>query len=423
MNADSAVDGGKAHGLLAKVQTLSLLYVAVFVTRIGFGTMIPLFPVYLQVSPAIRGGVLALYPAFEGVSAIPVGTYVDRRGRRRTFLIGMFLISLFTFFIGLTNDVFPVATAHGLSGLAAGMVTISSLTMITDLTVEKNRGTGMGAFDLANLAGYGIGIVLGYFFRGQFAANLGDGFLIVAGIFAAAALLTFPLLREPPHSSHGHLSLKEMFYSLTGEIIAIFPIWFAITVTTGFYFYLPSIVPQSVDASNSAGLIVVGVGVLGVGAVFFGRISDIIGRTKTVAIGAAGEIVFLLLFPNLFEELIKVPKGQAWNVTLQQIGPVGPIAGIFFFLGAALVPSILAFVGDKAHKDYRGSAMGLYNIMLSTGIAVGNLLAGVGAQLGGVQAMFYMAAIIFAGLSLTSGLLLYHDHKRGSVGAAKLMAR
>src|SRR5206468_8574257 len=135
----------------------------------------------------------------------------------------------------------------------------------------------------------------------------------------------------------------------------------------------PALVPANVDPGNSASLIVIGVGVLGAGALLFGRVSDINGRTKTVAIGAAGEVVFLLLFPNLFEELIRVPKDQAWDVTLKQIGPLGPIAGVFFFLGSALVPSILAFVGDKAHKDYRGSAMGLYNIMLSSGIAVGNV--------------------------------------------------
>jgi MFS family permease len=369
-----------------------------------------MFPVYLKVDPAVRGAVLALYPAVEGVSALPIGAYVDRRGRRRAFIFGMFLISVFTFVIGLTNDVFPVAAAHGLSGLAAGMVTISSLTMITDLTVEKNRGTGMGAFDLANLAGYGVGIVLGYFFRTLFAASLGDGFLIVAGIFAAAAFFTFPLLREPAHSSRRQLSLKEMYYNLTGDIIAIFPIWFSITIITGFYFYLPALVPQNVDPGNSAGLIVIGVGVLGAGAVIFGRISDTIGRTKTVAIGAVGEIGFLLLFPNLFEGLVRIPKGQSWIVSLQQIGPLGPISGIFFFLGSALVPSILAFVGDKANKDYRGSAMGLYNIMLSSGIAVGNVLAGIGAQLGGVEAAFYMAAIIFTGLTLTSGYLLQKQH-------------
>jgi len=53
--------------------------------------------------------------------------------------------------------------------------------------------------------------------------------------------------------------------------------------------------------------------------------------------------------------------------------------------------------------------MGLYSLMLSGGIAVGLLLAGIADDLGGVQAVFYSAAIIFSGLSLTSAYLLYRN--------------
>jgi hypothetical protein len=47
--------------------------------------------------------------------------------------------------------------------------------------------------------------------------------------------------------------------------------------------------------------------------------------------------------------------------------------------------------------------------MLSAGIASGLVLAGIADDLGGVQAVFYSAAIIFSGLSLTSGYLLYRN--------------
>src|SRR5206468_12722232 len=81
-------------------------------------------------------------------------------------------------------------------------------------------------------------------------------------------------------------------------------------------------------------------------------------------------------------------------------------SGILFFFGTALVPSMLAFVGDKASHDLRGSAMGLYSFMLSIGMAVGTILAGIFADVGGVQAVFFLGAAIFSGMSLTTGLLL-----------------
>ena len=91
------------------------------------------------------------------------------------------------------------------------------------------------------------------------------------------------------------------------------------------------------------------------------------------------------------------------------VGPIAILAAVLFFLGSALVPSILAFIGDNAAKEFRGSAMGLYSLMLSAGIAAGLVLAGIADDLGGVQAVFYSAAIIFSGLSLTSGYLLYRN--------------
>jgi predicted MFS family arabinose efflux permease len=50
--------------------------------------------------------------------------------------------------------------------------------------------------------------------------------------------------------------------------------------------------------------------------------------------------------------------------------------------------------------------MGLYSLMLSGGIALGTVLAGISDDLGGVQAVFYSAAVIFGVLGLTSAWLL-----------------
>ena len=44
-------------------------------------------------------------------------------------------------------------------GFSAAAVTVSTLTMITDLTKKSYRGAGMGIFDLANIGGYAGGIL------------------------------------------------------------------------------------------------------------------------------------------------------------------------------------------------------------------------------------------------------------------------
>jgi MFS family permease len=401
----------KAPSWLGKLETLSLLYVSVFLTRIGFGSILIIFPIYLNIAQSmssLAGIVIALYPAVEGFSALPVGTFVDLRGRRKAFVAGMAMISILTFLIGLSNNLVLVGGAHALEGLAAAMVTVASLTMITDLTVEKNRGAGMGGFDLANLAGYGAGIFLGVAFSHVFASNLGYSFLVVSAVMGASAIFVYFALHEPPHSSKEQRNLKGIYETLTGDVIGILPVWFSLTIVLGFFLFLPRLVKNAgvTDLTQSAPLILLALVVLGAGSVLFGRLSDKIGRMKTMQIGALGELGFLLVLPDLFQRLIVIPPGTPWIDSYYMVGPIIIVGGVLFFLGSALIPSILAYIGDKAAKEFRGSAMGLYSLMLSGGIATGTVLAGISDDLGGVQAVFYSAAVIFAGLGLTSAWLL-----------------
>src|SRR5256712_10468987 len=174
------------------------------------------------------------------------------------------------------------------------MVTVASLTMITDLTVVTNRGVGMGGFDLANLGGYGVGIVLGVAFSSVFAADLGASFLVVSAILGVSAVTVYFILREPVHITQARRSLKEMYSSLTSDVAAILPVWFALTVVLGVYIFLPRLAARmgKTDLSPAALPILLGLVLLGAGALFFRRVSDKKWRAQTQGPGAIGGIKF-----------------------------------------------------------------------------------------------------------------------------------
>src|SRR5947209_18096865 len=85
------------------------LYLAVFLTRIGFGSVTILFPLYLPAGAFQVGLILALYPIAEAVSAMPVGRLADRIRRRKLHLTGMTLITVLTAAIGFTRNLLNVS--------------------------------------------------------------------------------------------------------------------------------------------------------------------------------------------------------------------------------------------------------------------------------------------------------------------------
>ena len=152
----------------------------------------------------------------------------------------------------------------------------------------------------------------------------------------------------------------------------------------------------------TAGLLVAGVLVVGAGAVGFGALSDRVGRGRVLVIGVVG----------LFGLLISL--GLSFDGGVQSLYRSLPALGIFALMTSALVPTILATVGDRAVFERRGSAMGLYSVMLSGGSAIGTLAAGFAHSAAGLGGIFSAAIAIFSIACLASLGLWLRARSRGS---------
>ncbi len=364
---------------------LAVLYLAMLVSRIGFGVIIIIFPFYISGSSDIAVAVaLALYPILEAATALPIGRFCDTRGRKWIFVGSLGLIALLMATIGLTKNIYAVGSIHALMGVGAAGVTVSTLTMVTDLTGEGNRGAGMGAFDFMNVGGYAIGLVLGSRLYSDFSADLSMAFFITSLTLAAAFVIAILILKEPPHLTRGRDMSLNPLKALDAHAKAILPIWLGVTVMLGIVFFLPRAFERAgIGGSMTAGILVAGVLVIGMGSVGFGALSDVIGRMKVLLIGVAG------LFGLLVSLALSISGG------LEGLLRHFPEIGIFALATSALVPTILATAGDRAIQERRGSAMGLYSVMLSGGTAVGTLIAGIVHRSSGLPGIFVAATVIF----------------------------
>ena len=366
------------------------LYTAVFLTRIGFGSVTIIFPLYLPAGAFQVGLILALYPIAEACSAIPVGRLADRVSRKKLHVAGMMLITVLTAAIGFTRNLLNVSILHAFMGISAATAAVTSLTLLGDATKQTNRGKRMGGFDLANLGGYGLGFGLGSLLVTVF-TNLSYAFWVTSGIFLVTSIMAMRFLVEPVKIAEIRLTMVRP-RRIGARIRPVLPVWIAQTIILGMYFLLPKAFKDTPNFVLTRDMLVfLGVigGLFAVGAIVFGHVSDRVGRTRIMVLGAFGEFGFLVLFGWSFPNFLK----YAWYLA--------PL----FFLASAVAPAILAYVSDISGKAKRGSANAVYSIVLSIGMAVGNILGGFVAEFGVKWIFFAGAGILFPSILATSSLL------------------
>lgn len=403
----------RQHGALASVQAqhpswrgrdLPLLFASITVARVGFGVMIIIFPSYLSLASNLElAFVLASYPLAEAMTAVPLGILCDRKGRRRVFLGGLGLMGALIASVATTQNVLLVGVLHTLMGVAAAAITVSSLTMITDLTNLGNRGKGMGTFDFSNIGGYAGGLLIGGLLSEAFRPDLGGAFLATASLMFVALVVSLVLLKEPAHAAEvGSVAISiNPFAAMDDRTKAILPIWLSLTSLIGIVFFLPRALRQvGVQTTITGELLFAGIMVIGLGSIGFGALSDRLGREKTMAIGVAGLFGLLVGLALLFDSL-----GPSVNIA-KSVFRFLPILGPAGLATSALVPSVLAAVGDRAREGKKGATMGLYSLMLSLGIALGELLAGFASLLGGLSTILTAGSLIFLACAILSFYLL-----------------
>ncbi|PSL01637.1 putative MFS family arabinose efflux permease [Haloactinopolyspora alba] len=124
----------------------------------------------------------------------------------------------------------------------------------------------------------------------------------------------------------------------------------------------------------------------GVGMIPTGHLADRVGRKPLIVTGMLVQATgFVLAFALLSRPLL-----------------AGVASAIALGIGTAMVyPALIASVSDHVHPSWRANALGVYRFWRDVGYAAGALVAGLLADLAGLEATVVAAAVITA----ASGLL------------------
>ncbi len=348
---------------------------------------------------------IATFGLVKALTNLFAGRLGDRLGRKRILLLG-WLFGLPVPFLVIWAPTWSwVVFANVLLGVNQGLAWSTTVIMKIDLVGPKRRGMAMG---LNEFAGY-LAVALSALATGYIAQAYGlrpEPFYLGIACAAAGLGLTVFFVRETAH----HAALEARSFAPAPGVVLPDP-----AASTRQIFALVSwrhpalfCVSQAGLINNlndglawglfplffaSAGLDVATIGVLsfiypavwGVLQLWTGTLSDRIGRTGLIAGGMVlqGVALFAVAFSTGF---------WAWAAAAALLGA-----------GTAMVyPTLLAAVGDVAHPQWRGSAVGVYRFWRDSGYVVGAVVAGVLADLAGMTT----AIATVASITLMSGVLV-----------------
>src|SRR4030042_5781055 len=125
---------------------LRVLYISPFILRTAFGALLLLIADYVPTENSLLNvAIVAVpYPFAEMVTAHYFGILSDRIGRKVVIVAGTALAAVIVVFYTLSNNVWYLATLHGIHGIGAAATVAPAIAMIADHADTCDRGRQEG---------------------------------------------------------------------------------------------------------------------------------------------------------------------------------------------------------------------------------------------------------------------------------------
>ncbi|MDQ1372122.1 MAG: transporter [Candidatus Thermoplasmatota archaeon] len=352
-----------------------------FIVSLGFGLIMPLFPVYVDL---LGGGGLEvgiLFSSFvftRALLAAPFGNLSDRLGRKNIILVGSVMYAVLALLFTVPDTWFGLIFVRAGQGVASAMVWPVSEALVIDSTPAHKRGASMGKIVMASNLGFVVGPFVGgalFIFASQ---SLGYAesdaykfpFYFTAALALVGSVLTWLYVTDAkaPEKTRTALSLKGLFSppGVPPERLRTLRILYLNASIEGFSF--ASIGPLMVlflgfRFELDAGTISILIGVsMGLGALIAfpsGRIADRVGRKVLFVVGGYVAFTAIFFIPFFYSLLLVILLLAARSMAFQVSSP-----------------ALRALQADIVPEHVRGRLIGLLESMMNMGSVVGAPLGG-----------------------------------------------
>ena len=376
-------------------RTLYIMFFAQFMTAVGFSSIFPFLPLYVEdlgsstgASIELLSGLVFSAQAFTMMLASPVwGALADRYGRKlmvvRSTIGGAALLLAMAY----VRSAEQLVLLRAIQGAITG--TLAATNALVAAIAPKNRvGYAMGLLTVAVGSGVAIGPLIG----GALADFYGYGaaFIVTAGLLFLSGVLVMIYVEEefqpeerPKESTGGVLQMWASLLKTRGLSVA-YGIRFLSQLGRMMIVPITPLFVQDLmggtEGVNTITGLVTGVyaGMLTLSSIYLGRLGDRVGHRRVVLISAL--LVALLYLPQS-------AVTQPWQLLI-----------LLALTGAAMggvVPTVSALMAGYSKSSEAGAVYGLDNSVRAAARSVAPLLGSSVALWVGLRGTFVATGVTF----------------------------
>ncbi len=371
---------------------LLVLLVAGSLTTMAGGVVAPILPEIVQqlhLDPALAGNLVSMHCLTIALFSPPLGILADRVGRLRVLVPSLILYAVFGVAGAFMQSFWPLLVTRGLLGAASGGIAAAGLGLIGNMYEAEERSQALGlATSTLTIAGIAFPLIGGWVgaTHWQFAFYLYGLGLPLAGV-AALTLREKQQIRKPKAKESGiklrtvlgnHFTL-QLLLTLSLTSIAMYAV----------VIYAPLYLKQTIGAGTLVNGIVLASRAVGAAAISaFGakRLAQTLGAAQATATGFGLMALTLITIPLLHQ--------LSWIV----------LTAVFFGVGFGIVlPTLYSALANLAPSNLKSSVLAAGTGAGFLGQFLSPVLLGPVLGYGGLEGVFYAAAIV----ALGAGLLLF----------------
>jgi MFS family permease len=379
-----------------------VVWVALFIAIVGVAMVSPLLPVFAKDMGASGIWVGLAFSGFA-ISQIPlmlvVGRLSDRYGKRLFLWVGLLVYVIAAAGYVWSPGYHELVAFRVVSGVGAALVIPTAFAYVGELAPPGHEGRYMGVFNVALIAGFGIGPMLGGIIHDGFGMDATFiSMAVLSGLGFSIAFFFLPGRKsDAAGSGHREPSTPYLVMLRDDTVRGIVTFQLVLGLSFGAMLAFLGIYMKEVMGTSLALVgIVMSVRAMqnGVLAYPFGWLAD---RANRVVLASMGLVVM-----------------SSGTLLVPWISTFAVLLGLFIVMGtfeSMAMPSINAITVDKGRIFGMGSIMGVFNTAMSLGLVAGSLVGGSIEGSFGVEWVFRYAA----GLGLVGIVMFNVFMRRGAV--------